>query len=41
MRDYTPTDLDAIADELNQRPRQTLGSKAPSEALNELLRMSA
>lgn len=38
MRDYTQADLDAIADELNQRPRQTLGFKTPSEALNEALR---
>ncbi|MFE7799493.1 IS30 family transposase, partial [Nocardia sp. NPDC057440] len=38
MRDYTQTDLDAIADELNQRPRQTLGFKTPSEALNQALR---
>ncbi|WP_378742865.1 IS30 family transposase [Nocardia brasiliensis] len=38
MRDYTQTDLDTIADELNQRPRQTLGFKTPSEALNEVLR---
>ncbi|MBF6332140.1 IS30 family transposase [Nocardia transvalensis] len=38
MRDYTQADLDAIADELNQRPRQTLGYKTPSEALNDALR---
>jgi IS30 family transposase len=29
---------DGIADELNGRPRQTLGFKTPSEALNEALR---
>jgi IS30 family transposase len=38
MRDYTQTDLDGIAAELNGRPRQTLGFKTPSEALNEALR---
>ncbi|RDI69297.1 hypothetical protein DFR76_101835 [Nocardia pseudobrasiliensis] len=38
MRDYTRADLDAIADELNQPPRQTVGHKTPSEALNEALR---
>ncbi|MFF3225105.1 IS30 family transposase [Nocardia suismassiliense] len=38
MRDYSHADLDAIADELNQRPRHTLGFKTPSEALNEVLR---
>jgi IS30 family transposase len=31
-------DLDDIAAELNGRPRQTLGFKTPSEALNEALR---
>ena len=30
--------LDSIAAELNGRPRQTLGFKTPSEALNEALR---
>lgn len=30
--------LDAIADELNGRPRQTLGFRTPSEALDEVLR---
>jgi IS30 family transposase len=30
--------LDAIADELNGRPRQTLGWKTPSEALDQALR---
>ena len=38
MRDYSQDDLDAIAAELNGRPRQTLGFKTPSEALNEALR---
>jgi IS30 family transposase len=31
-------DLDAVADELNGRPRQTLGWKTPSQALDEALR---
>ncbi|MFE3105867.1 IS30 family transposase, partial [Nocardia tengchongensis] len=35
---YSQADLDAIADELNGRPRQTLGFRTPSEALNEVLR---
>ncbi|MFQ6398692.1 IS30 family transposase [Nocardia sp. KC 131] len=38
IRDYTRTDLDAIADELNQRPPQTLGFATPSEALDQALR---
>jgi IS30 family transposase len=38
MRDYSQDDLDDIAAELNGRPRQTLGFKTPSEALNEALR---
>jgi IS30 family transposase len=38
MRDYSQADLDDIAIELNGRPRQTLGFKTPSEALNEALR---
>jgi transposase, IS30 family len=32
------TDFDAIADRLNGRPRQTLGFKTPSQALDEVLR---
>ncbi|MFC7429446.1 IS30 family transposase, partial [Nocardia tengchongensis] len=35
---YSQADLDAIADELNGRPRQTLGFRTPSEALEEVLR---
>ena len=31
-------DLDAVADELNGRPRQTLGWKTPSQALDQALR---
>ena len=38
MRDYTQADFDAIADQLNSRPRQTLGFKTPSQALAEVLR---
>jgi IS30 family transposase len=38
VRDYTQADFNAIAAELNGRPRQTLGFKTPSEALNEALR---
>jgi IS30 family transposase len=38
LRDYSQDDLDDIAAELNGRPRQTLGFKTPSEALNEALR---
>jgi IS30 family transposase len=37
MRDYTQTDFDAIADELNNRPRQTLNFATPSEQLTQLL----
>jgi IS30 family transposase len=35
---YTQADLDAVAAELNGRPRQTLGWKSPSQALDEALR---
>jgi IS30 family transposase len=38
MRDYRQTDFDAIAAELNGRPRQTLDFKTPSQALTEALR---
>jgi IS30 family transposase len=31
-------DLDAVAAELNDRPRQTLGWKSPCQALDEVLR---
>lgn len=37
FRTLTQADLDAIADELNTRPRQTLGFRTPSEALAEVL----
>jgi IS30 family transposase len=35
---YSQAELDAIAAELNGRPRQTLGWKTPSQALDEALR---
>jgi IS30 family transposase len=35
FHDLTQPDLDAIAAELNNRPRQTLEFKTPSEALAE------
>ena len=35
---YTQTDLDDVAAELNGRPRQTLGWRSPSQALDEALR---
>ena len=37
FRTLTQADLDTIADELNGRPRQTLGFRTPSEALAEVL----
>jgi transposase, IS30 family len=38
FRTLTQSDLDAIAQELNERPRQTLKFKSPSQALAEVLR---
>jgi IS30 family transposase len=38
FRRITQADLDAIAQELNERPRQTLGFKTPSQTLAEVLR---
>jgi IS30 family transposase len=38
LRDKTQADLDAIAERLNGRPRQTLGFRSPSQALDEALR---
>jgi IS30 family transposase len=38
FRTVTQADLDAIAKELNERSRQTLGFKTPSQALAEVLR---
>jgi IS30 family transposase len=38
FRTLTQADFDAIAQELNDRPRQTLNFKSPSQALAEVLR---
>ena len=38
LRPHTQDHLDAVAAELNDRPRQTLGWKSPSLALDEALR---
>jgi IS30 family transposase len=38
FRTLTQDDFDAIALEINERPRQTLGFKTPSQALAEVLR---
>ena len=38
LRDRSQDELDAIAERLNGRPRQTLGWKSPSQALDEALR---
>ena len=38
FRTLTQAELDAIAQELNERPRQTLEFKTPSQALAEALR---
>jgi IS30 family transposase len=38
IANYTQADLDAVAKELNGRPRQTLGWRSPSQALDEALR---
>ena len=38
MAGYSQADLDQIADQLNGRPRQTLGWKTPSQALEHALR---
>lgn len=38
LRKYTAEHLDFVANQLNGRPRQTLGWKKPCEVLNELLR---
>jgi transposase, IS30 family len=37
LRRYTPADLDAVATQLNGRPRKTLGWNTPAEELSKLL----
>ena len=37
MAGYSQADLDQVADQLNGRPRQTLGWKTPSQALEQAL----
>jgi IS30 family transposase len=37
LRDRTQLELDAIADELNGRPRQTLGWMTPSQTLDRAM----
>ncbi|HET6665470.1 MAG TPA: IS30 family transposase, partial [Acidimicrobiales bacterium] len=38
---FAQADLDNVAAELNGRPRQTLGWKTPSQALDEAVAMTA
>ena len=38
LKPFSQADLDAVAAELNDRPRQTLGWKSPSQALDAALR---
>jgi IS30 family transposase len=38
LRPHSQAHLDAVAAELNDRPRQTLGWKSPSQALDQALR---
>ena len=37
LADFTQRDLDAVARELNERPRKTLNWVSPLEALNEIV----
>jgi IS30 family transposase len=37
LSDHTQAELDAVADELNDRPRETLSWRKPTEVFNELL----
>ncbi|MGH3669961.1 MAG: transposase, partial [Pseudonocardiaceae bacterium] len=37
LSSHTQAELDAVADELNDRPRQTLGWLKPTEVLNKAL----
>jgi IS30 family transposase len=41
LRLHTQDDLDAVAAELNERPRQTLGWKTPSQTLDKAVAMTA
>jgi IS30 family transposase len=38
LRTLSQAELDAVADELNGRPRQTLGWRTPSQALDHAIR---
>ena len=37
LRGYTQEELDLVAEQLNERPRETLGWQTPAEALNTVL----
>jgi IS30 family transposase len=41
LRVHSEVDLDAIAQALNERPRQALGWKTPSEALTAVVAITA
>ena len=41
LRPFSQEDLDVVAAELNDRPRQTLGWRSPSRALDEAVAMTA
>ncbi|HTL35068.1 MAG TPA: IS30 family transposase, partial [Kofleriaceae bacterium] len=38
LSQYSQAELNAVAKQLNQRPRKTLDFASPAEALNQLLR---